>query len=75
MVAIPTAIPEDPLTNKLGILVGKTDGSLKESSKLGEKSTVSFSKSESNSSAVLLSLASVYRIAAGLSPSTEPKFP
>ena len=75
MVAIPTAIPDDPLTNKLSILVGRTDDSLRESSKLGEKSTVSFSKSDSSYSAVLLSLASVYRIAAGLSPSTEPKLP
>ena len=31
-VAIPTAIPEAPLTNRLGILVGKTVGSFNESS-------------------------------------------
>ena len=32
-VAIPTAIPEAPLTNKAGILVGKTVGSFNVSSK------------------------------------------
>ena len=32
-VAIPTAIPEAPFTNKLGIRVGKTVGSCKVSSK------------------------------------------
>ena len=54
--AIPTAIPDDPLTNKFGILVGRTSGSVKESSKFAEKSTVSLSKSESNSSAAFLIL-------------------
>ena len=49
LVAIPTAMPEEPLTSRLGILVGRTVGSNKESSKLAEKSTVSLSKSESNS--------------------------
>ena len=34
-VAIPTAIPEAPFTSRLGILVGKTEGSVSESSKLG----------------------------------------
>ena len=35
LVAIPTAIPEAPFTNRLGILAGSTEGSFKESSKLG----------------------------------------
>ena len=74
-VAIPTAIPAAPLTSKFGIRVGSTVGSSSESSKFGEKSTVSLSKSDNNSSAALLRRASVYLIAAGLSPSTEPKFP
>ena len=59
LVAIPTAMPEAPLTNKLGILVGSTVGSKRESSKFGEKSTVSLSKSDSNSSAARFNLASV----------------
>ena len=33
LVAIPTAIPEPPLTNKFGIRVGKTVGSYNVSSK------------------------------------------
>ena len=33
-VAIPTAIPEEPLINKFGTFAGKTEGSYKESSKL-----------------------------------------
>ncbi len=74
-VAIPTAIPEAPFTSSMGILVGRTTGSLSESSKFSWKSTVSLSMSDNVSSAIFLSLASVYLIAAGLSPSTEPKFP
>ena len=31
-VAMPTAIPEEPLTNKFGILVGRTTGSISVSS-------------------------------------------
>ena len=42
-VAIPTAIPFEPLINKFGNLPGKTTGSLSDSSKLGLKSTVSLS--------------------------------
>ncbi len=58
-VAIPTAIPEAPLTNKLGILVGKTLGSCNVLSKLGLKSTVSLWRSCIISSPILFSLASV----------------
>src|SRR6056300_1339712 len=75
LVAIPTAIPEAPLTSNPGILVGSTVGSFNESSKLSCQSTVSLSISESISSAILRIRTSVYRIAAGLSPSTLPKLP
>ena len=75
LVAIPTAIPDVPLTRRLGILDGRTTGSFSVSSKLGAKSTVSLLISASISMDILLSLASVYRIAAAESPSTEPKFP
>ena len=59
LVAMPTAIPAAPLTRRLGILAGKTVGSFKLSSKLGLKSTVSLSKSNSMSSATLRKRASV----------------
>ena len=45
------------------------------SSKFGWKSTVSLLISASISMEILLRRASVYRIAAAPSPSTEPKFP
>jgi hypothetical protein len=41
LVAIPTAIPEAPLSNNAGTLAGSTVGSFSESSKLNWKSTVS----------------------------------
>jgi hypothetical protein len=41
LVAIPTAIPLEPLISRLGTLPGNTVGSVNESSKLGWKSTVS----------------------------------
>ena len=74
-VAIPTAIPVVPFTSRLGNLEGRTTGSFSVSSKFGTKSTVSFPISASISIDILESLASVYLIAAALSPSTEPKFP
>src|SRR5690606_39431200 len=49
-VAIPTAIPEEPLTSRLGSLPGNTVGSLSESSKFGWKSTVSLLMSDNISS-------------------------
>ena len=58
-VAIPTAIPLDPFTNRFGYLDGNTDGSFKDSSKFGTKSTVSLSISLSNYYASLLIFASV----------------
>ena len=71
----PTAMPEEPLTRRLGKGAGRTVGSSVVSSKLGMKSTVSLSRSAINSSASASRRASVYRYAAGGSPSTEPKFP
>ncbi len=73
--AIPTAIPEAPLIRRLGSLQGKTVGSFKVPSKLGINSTVSKSKSFSNSIAAQDIRTSVYLIAAGVSPSIEPKLP
>jgi len=58
-VAIPTAIPDEPLTNRFGNFAGRTFGSSNDSSKLGIQSTVSFSKSASISSAIEVSLVSV----------------
>ena len=72
LVAMPTAMPVAPFTSRLGMRVGRTVGSAVLSSKLGVKSTVSFSMSESISSAMRARRASVYRMAAGGSPSTEP---
>ena len=73
--AMPTAMPVVPLTRRLGNLAGRTEGSFSVSSKLGTKSTVSLPISASISMEILVSLASVYRMAAAPSPSTEPKFP
>ncbi len=75
LVASPTAIPLAPLTSKLGILLGNTAGSSNESSKLSVIGTVFLSKSLNISRANGVILASVYLIAAALSPSTEPKLP
>ena len=74
-VAIPTAMPLAPFTRKFGMRVGMTVGSLSVSSKLFIMSTVSLSISCIMASPRGLSFASVYRMAAGESPSTEPKFP
>ena len=59
LVAMPTAIPEAPLTSMLGSLAGMTTGSRKLLSKLSMKSTVSWSRLARTSSATRLSLASV----------------
>ena len=74
-VAIPTAIPFVPFTSRFGKRAGSTVGSFSVSSKFGTKSTVSFPMSASISIEILLRRASVYRIAAAPSPSTEPKLP
>ena len=52
LVAMPTAIPLEPFTSRLGMRVGSTTGSTVVSSKLATKSTVSLSMSASNSSAM-----------------------
>jgi len=75
LVAIPTAIPDVPFTKRLGYLDGRTVGSFSVSSKFGTKSTVFLLMSAVISIEILLSLASVYLMAAAPSPSTEPKFP
>ena len=74
-VAIPTAIPSEPLIKRVGTAVGNTVGSLSVSSKLRAQSTVSFSRSFNISLVSFVILDSVYLIAAALSPSTDPKFP
>ena len=60
---------------RFGVLDGRTVGSLKLSSKLGLKSTVSFSISTNISPAIAPSRASVYLIAAAGSLSMLPKLP
>ena len=74
-VAIPTAIPSLPLSKRFGRREGRTVGSCSESSKLGWKSTVFLLMSSSMCFEIRSSLLSVYRIAAGGSPSIEPKLP
>ena len=61
LVAMPTAMPLEPFTSRLGNREGRTLGSWRDSSKLGSQSTVSFSMSRSISSDRRASLASVYR--------------
>ena len=53
-VAIPTAIPSEPLTKSVGTVDGSTVGSFSVSSKFGSHSTVSLSKSLSISLAILV---------------------
>lgn len=72
LVAMPTAIPDDPLSRSVGSHVNSTVGSSNDSSKLVVKSTVSFSISCRSDMLILVIRASVYRIAAALSPSTDP---
>ena len=74
-VAMPTAMPVDPLISIFGKRAGNTVGSFSESSKLGVKLTVFWSISASNSSEIGERRASVYRMAAGGSPSMLPKLP
>ncbi|MNO66868.1 hypothetical protein D3C76_576670 [compost metagenome] len=75
LVAIPTAIPDEPLTKRFGNLDGNTTGSCSSPSKLSIKSTVFLLMSLNISDEILFIFASVYLIAAAESPSTEPKFP
>ena len=75
LVAIPTAMPDAPFISILGSRAGRTVGSPSESSKFGLKSTVFWSISAKSSSAMGARRASVYRMAAGGSPSMLPKLP
>ena len=59
LVVMPTAMPEEPFTRRLGKREGMTRGSFRDSSKLGSQSTVSFSMSRSISFAILAMRASV----------------
>ena len=59
LVAMPTAMPEEPLMSRFGTLVGRTIGSWSDSSKFGVKLTVSLSMSARSSWAILESRASV----------------
>ena len=75
LVAIPTAIPVEPFISKFGIFEGKRTGSRRDASKLSTKSTVFFPISARSSSDMEDILHSVYLMAAGESPSTDPKLP
>ena len=68
-------MPDVPFTSRFGYRAGSMSGSLRVSSKFRRKGTVSFSMSRSISSASGAMRASVYRMAAALSPSMEPKLP
>ena len=59
LVLIPTAIPDEPLTIRLGRLAGSTVGSNRLPSKFSLNSTVSFSMSASSSSPARCMRASV----------------
>jgi hypothetical protein len=59
LVAMPTAMPAEPLTIRLGRRAGRTVGSCSRSSKLGTKSTVFLSMSSSIVIAMRVSRASV----------------
>jgi len=58
-VAIPTAIPLDPLRRRFGTFAGRTTGSSSDSSKFEVNATVSFSMSCRSSSASGVSRTSV----------------
>ena len=58
-VAMPTAMPEEPLSSRLGSRPGRTVGSFSVSSKFGIMSTVSFSRSPKSSSAIFCMRTSV----------------
>ena len=61
LVAMPTAMPEEPLTSRFGCREGRTTGSSRRPSKFSRNSTVSSSMSSSISVARSASRASVYR--------------
>ena len=47
LVAVPTAIPEEPFIKRFGIFVGRTSGMCSLPSSFSEKAPVSFSRSAS----------------------------
>ena len=59
LVAMPTAMPDEPFTSRFGTLAGRTVGSWSRSSKLGWKLTVFLSMSSSIATATRVSRASV----------------
>ncbi len=76
LVTMPTAMPSEPFTSRLGNRQGRTLGSFSVSSKFGTKSTTSLSRSDKMASWVIFCRrASVYRMAAAPSPSILPKLP
>ena len=74
-VAIPTAIPDVPLTRRFGNLPGNVTGSSLLSSKFKLHFIVSLSISLKSSNAKFSRRHSLYLYASGGSPSIEPKFP
>mmetsp|Transcript_6804 Transcript_6804/g.19804 ORF Transcript_6804/g.19804 Transcript_6804/m.19804 type:complete len:427 (-) Transcript_6804:578-1858(-) len=76
LVAIPTAIPVAPFSSRKGSFAGRMVGSTSFPSKFATKSTVSMDTSANSASRLSgVSLHSVYLMAAGGSPSTDPKLP
>ena len=59
LVAMPTAMPDEPFTSRFGIFAGRTVGSWSRSSKLAWKSTVFLSMSSSIAVAMRVRRASV----------------
>ena len=74
-VAIPTAIPDEPFAKRFGKRVGITRGSTVSPLYVEIKSTASSLMPSTISMAAGERRASVYRIAAALSPSMLPKLP
>ena len=75
-VAMPTAIPVVPFSNRLGTRAGSSTGSSSVPSKFGDHSTVPWPSSDSSSAAYFVRRDSVYRIAANdFGSSGEPKLP
>jgi hypothetical protein len=75
-VAMPTAMPDPPLSKRFGTLAGSSTGSSIEPSKLGTHSTVLAPNSCSSRSAYRVSRDSVYRMAAkDFGSSVDPQLP
>ena len=74
---MPTAMPLDPLTSRFRGSLARQNGGLHQPSRRSSpcESTVSNLMSSSSATAAAVMRASVYRIAAGGSPSMDPKLP